>query len=118
MGKMRGRLFLAVMVPAILGMVGFMWDDLSAANSEGVLKEAIHWGVSADFFDPAITGSHISTLKASMGVNSTPSRVVIGRWGSKWPPIGKRWALRWIPYSWIDLPGWPIVTGAKFKSLY
>jgi len=58
----RGKLLLAVMVPAILGMLVFMSVDGSAANPEGLLKEAIHWGVSADFFDPAITGSHISTF--------------------------------------------------------
>ena len=72
----------ALMVPVILGMLVFISIDVWAANPEGLLKEAIHWGVSADFFDPAITGSHISTftlylfhdalLKPMAGGNYTP----------------------------------------------
>ena len=44
---------LVVMVLGILGMVCFGTTHVLAATPQGVLKEAIHWSISADWLDPS-----------------------------------------------------------------
>ena len=58
----RRPLWLAVLFSGIIGSI--FWDspDLLSAAPRGVLKEAIHWSISADWFDPAITGHYMSTF--------------------------------------------------------
>jgi peptide/nickel transport system substrate-binding protein len=56
------RLFWVVPFVVILATLFLPAPRVPAAPPQGVLKEAIHWGVSADFLDPAISGSHISTF--------------------------------------------------------
>ncbi len=45
---------------AILGMLAFGIGKLEAYEPEGTLKEGIHWGLSADWLDPATAGFAIS----------------------------------------------------------
>ncbi len=45
--------FLGLMVLVILGSFIFSAALTHAKSPEGELKEAIHWAVSADWFDPA-----------------------------------------------------------------
>ena len=49
-----------VVMLAIVGMVLGSSIHVQAAAPSGVLKQAIHWGLSADWLDPA-TGGHAST---------------------------------------------------------
>src|SRR3989337_2871669 len=60
MGTKRNKWFLRVIVLPILGMVYFNSSIISAAPPEGVLKQAIHWSVSADWLDPS--SGHPGTL--------------------------------------------------------
>jgi peptide/nickel transport system substrate-binding protein len=43
-----------------LGMLHFGLTKIANAAPQGVLKEAIHWNVSADWMDPASVGSSVS----------------------------------------------------------
>ena len=80
----RGKNFLGVIVSAIFGLLVFMSVDVLAAAPSGVFKEAIHWGISADWLDPATcdnSGSghfalylfHDALLKAMPEGTYTPS---------------------------------------------
>jgi peptide/nickel transport system substrate-binding protein len=55
-------LFCAFMVLIILPSVFSMSRNTSAASPSGVFRGAIHWGVSADYLDPATAGSYMSTF--------------------------------------------------------
>ena len=55
MKSKRKSLFLAIAVFTILSMSNFGAVQVSAAK-KGVLKGAIHWGISADWVDPSISG--------------------------------------------------------------
>ena len=47
----------------MFAMTILLWGsslDIQAAAPSGVLKQAIHWGISADWLDPA-TGGHASS---------------------------------------------------------
>ncbi len=56
----KSRLGLRLIMPAVVGMVLFASVHVQAAAPSGVLKQAIHWGISADWLDPA-TGGHASS---------------------------------------------------------
>jgi len=47
-------------IHGIFGSTLFRGPAVLAAPPQGVLKEAIHWGISADWFDPAISGTYMS----------------------------------------------------------
>ena len=47
-------------IPLLVG------PEVLAAPPEGVLKEAIHWSISADWFDPAISGTYMSIFNLSL----------------------------------------------------
>jgi hypothetical protein len=49
-----------VVMLAIVGMVLGSSIQVYAAAPSGVLKQAIHWGTSADWLDPATVG-HVPT---------------------------------------------------------
>lgn len=80
--KKKGCLFAAI----ILGLCGTLLihaTDVWAKSPKGVLKQAIHWGISADWLDPATAGYPISAhlplylfhdalVKAMPEGNSTP----------------------------------------------
>ena len=51
---------LGVMVVAIFGILDFGSVDIWAASPKGILKQAIHWGLSADWLDPATGGYAVS----------------------------------------------------------
>ena len=53
----RKQLFWAGMLLSILGMLHGSSAAAQAAAPKGVLKQAIHWGLSADWLDPA-SGGH------------------------------------------------------------
>ncbi len=55
MEEMRKKSFWIIMIAAVLGMFLLPSSD-AQGKPEGVLKEAIHWSISADWLDPA-TGS-------------------------------------------------------------
>lgn len=52
--------FLSVVVLFVLGMLHFNLPDVSAAAPQGVLKQAIHWPLSADWLDPSTTGYDVA----------------------------------------------------------
>ncbi|MDO8957207.1 MAG: ABC transporter substrate-binding protein, partial [Deltaproteobacteria bacterium] len=54
------KLLLAVMVLAFVGMLYWNPAYVRAYEPEGILKQAIHWGLSADWLDPATAGFAIS----------------------------------------------------------
>jgi peptide/nickel transport system substrate-binding protein len=56
----KGKFFLAITAISIFGLIHFGSVDIAVASPEGVLKEAIHWGISADFLDPATGGYAVS----------------------------------------------------------
>lgn len=60
MNKKKNGLFLAVGIFFILGILPGGSVDVLAATPQGVLKQAIHWGISADFLDPATGGYPVS----------------------------------------------------------
>ena len=45
---------------AVFGMLHFGSTEVTAAAPQGVLKQAIHWNLSADWLDPATTSYTIS----------------------------------------------------------
>lgn len=51
---------LGVMVATISGILHFGSADIPAASPKGILKQAIHWGLSADWLDPATASYSIS----------------------------------------------------------
>ncbi len=53
MSTQRNKWFLTVMVLAIGGMIHFNSSRIWAAPPQGVLKQAMHWTISADWLDPA-----------------------------------------------------------------
>ena len=58
----KNRVFLIVSFMTIFLVLLLPAPQVLAAPPQGVLKEAIHWGISADWFDPAITGSYMSNF--------------------------------------------------------
>ena len=54
------RWLLVVMVLALMTMLYLGSGNVQAAPPEGVLKEAIHWGSSADWLDPATSGTYMA----------------------------------------------------------
>ncbi|MBI5969005.1 MAG: ABC transporter substrate-binding protein [Deltaproteobacteria bacterium] len=56
--KKKGWLFMMILV--IGGMVLIHATDVWAKPPKGVLKQVIHWGISADWLDPATAGYPIS----------------------------------------------------------
>jgi peptide/nickel transport system substrate-binding protein len=52
----RGNWLLAGMIPVLIGMLLFLPLDALAAAPQGELKQAIHFSLSADWFDPATAG--------------------------------------------------------------
>ncbi len=60
MEKEKTRWFSILMIPAFLALFWGVSFDARAAAPSGVLKQAIHWGISADWLDPA-TGGHASS---------------------------------------------------------
>ena len=84
MKSKKNRFCLAVMVLTFWGMVFSDPAQVWAYEPEGTLKEAIHWGLSADWLDPATAGFAISAhlalyfyhdalVKAMPEGNFTPS---------------------------------------------
>ncbi len=61
MEKKSRRLFVVAISLLILGTLPFSSIEGIAAPPQGVLKEAIHWNLSVDWFDPATAGSIAST---------------------------------------------------------
>ena len=49
-----------MMVVVIWGIVQWRASDGLSYEPQGVLKEAIHWGLSADWLDPSLAGSSLS----------------------------------------------------------
>jgi len=58
MKRRKGR-SLSVMVVLIWAMLALSLHSAQAAPPAGVLKEAIHWGLSADWLDPATNSALI-----------------------------------------------------------
>ncbi len=83
--KMRKkRWLLIVAVAGFFGMFPLGFADISTSAPQGVLKQAIHWGLSADWLDPAtnpglissglmLYGIHDALLKPMPEGNYTPS---------------------------------------------
>jgi len=57
----RKQLLLSGMALIILAMILLSLVNVTAAQPQGVLKQAIHWNLSADWLDPASAGSVAST---------------------------------------------------------
>jgi peptide/nickel transport system substrate-binding protein len=62
----KSTLFLMATFMAFLAVLSFTGSAVLAAPPQGVLKEAIHWSISADWFDPAITGNYMSIFNLSL----------------------------------------------------
>ncbi len=56
----KNRRLLKVIGPAVMGLFLSVSADILAAPPQGVLKEAIHFGISADWLDPATCGFSLS----------------------------------------------------------
>ncbi len=52
--------FLTVVILFAMGTLHFSSPSVPAAPPQGVLKEAIHWALSADWLDPSTTGYDVA----------------------------------------------------------
>src|SRR4030042_4877951 len=60
MRRVNHRLWVVGTILAVLAMLHLGSADLLAAPPQGVLKQAIHFGISADWLDPATCGFSLS----------------------------------------------------------
>ena len=52
------KIWRVVIVMVFLGLFNFRPANILAAAPEGLLKAAIHWGLSADYNDPSMAGTY------------------------------------------------------------